>query len=69
MQTVRREITKEQYEKAKEKQGKDLHDYAANYLHPDFVCWWVYGIYGLWVEEEPTEGKYWLCARIGDCCD
>ena len=28
MQTVRREITKEQYEKAREKKGKDLHDYA-----------------------------------------
>ena len=42
---------------------------AEEEMNPDFVCWWVYGIYGLWVEEEPKEDKYWLCARIGDCCD
>lgn len=69
MQTVRREITKEQFNKAVELKGKDFYDYATNHLHPECVQWWVYGIYNLWVEEEPKEDTYWLCARIGDCCD
>ena len=70
MQEVRHEITKEQYEKAKDMCFGELYDYANNRgLHPDFIGWWVYGIYGLWVALDPADNKYYLYGNIGDSCD
>lgn len=69
MQTVRCKITREQFNIAVKLKGMDFYDYATNHLNPAFAQWWVYGIRNLWVEEEPKESKYWLCARIGDSCD
>ena len=69
MTQVKHEITKEQYEKAKDMNRKELQDYAANELHPDLIGWWVYGIYGLWVALDPADNKYYLYGNIGDSCD
>lgn len=68
MQRVRHEITKEQYEHAKTLRGIAIEQYAAT-IFPDIIQWKVYWIYNMWVSEDPTTGKYWLNATIGNSCD
>lgn len=68
MQSVRRELTKEQYEIAKDLKGTALEEYADT-IFPDLIQWWVYWIYNMWTSKDETTGKYWLNARIGDSCD
>lgn len=68
MQRVRHEITQEQYEHAKTLRGIAVERYAAT-IFPDIIQWQVYWIYNMWVSEDPTTGKYWLNATIGNSCD
>ena len=68
MQTVRHQITKEQYEHAKTLKTLALEEYAET-IFPGITQWQVYWIYNMWVTEDPTTGTYWLNANISNSCD
>lgn len=65
MDTMYREVTKEQYEKYKAMHPGVLNNTIERTLSDDILC--GYGFYGAYTVA--LDGKYYVCIKTGSTCD